>query len=129
MSSLGTHQFYSMNSNSKHLKGRRVISAVQADIFNKKIVARSEWTSLILKTGDKLCQSCYNSLSDLSNDSFDLEAMDIGFTDQIGADSMNSDPENIDFQPFEEQSYREQMAKEELNAIFELLKMKTIRDD
>ena len=116
-------------SNPKHPKGLRIINATQADIFNKKIVTNSEWTSLILKAGDKVCQSCYNSLSDLSNDSFDSEAMDIEFTDQMTADSMSSDSENIDFPPFEEQLHREQSAKEELNAVFELLKMEKIRDE
>ena len=115
--------------NPKHPKGLRIINAAQADIFNKKTVANSEWTSLILKAGDKVGQSCYNSLSDLSNDSFDLKVMNIGFTEQTDADSMSSDSENVDSPSFEEQLHREQLAKEKLNAVFELLKMEKIRDE
>ena len=55
--------------------------------------------------------------------------MDIEFTDQMTAGSMSSDSENIDFPSFEEQLHREQSAKEELNAVFELLKMEKIRDE
>ncbi|CAF3467978.1 unnamed protein product [Rotaria sp. Silwood2] len=118
-----------LGSKPTHPKDVRIINAVQADIFNKKIVSNSEWTSLILKTGDKVCQTCYSSLPDVANDSFDLEKMDIEFANQITADSMSDDSENSDSTSIEEKYHTKQLAKEELNAVFEVLKMEKIRDD
>ena len=112
-----------------HPTGVQIINAVQADIFNKKSVINSEWNSLILKTGDKVCQTCYSSLPDVANDSFDLKKMDIEFANQMTADSMSDDSENSDSTSIEEKYHTKQLAKEELNAVFEVLKMEKIRDE
>ena len=75
---------------STHPRGVENIDAAQADVFNKKVSNNSEWTSLILKTGDTVCQIYYNSLPDVANSSFHLEEIDIEFVKQINAESMSS---------------------------------------
>ena len=83
-------------------------------------MCNSHWGSVILKEGDKVCQRCYEALSNVLDDSFDLEAMDIAFEDEI---------EKID-SPFREESIlAKNSAKQVLNAVFQLLNMEKIRDE
>ncbi|CAF4676220.1 unnamed protein product, partial [Rotaria sp. Silwood2] len=117
-----------LGSKPTHPKGLRIIDVMQAEIFNKQVESNSEWMSVIFKAGDKVCQRYYNFLPDISNDSFDLEEMDIEFADQMATDYVRSNSENIDLPSFEEKLHTKQSAKEELNAVFELLKMEKIRD-
>ncbi|CAM4961315.1 unnamed protein product [Rotaria socialis] len=96
------------------------IDATQAELINRQIMCNPHWASVILKEGGKVCQRCYESLSNVLDDSFDLEAMDIAFEDEM---------EKIDSPYREESIFAKQSAKEELNAVFQLLNMEKIRDD
>lgn len=73
-----------------------------------------------MKESDRMCQRCYNALSNTLNDSFDLKAMDIAFEDEM---------EKIDSPCCEESIVAKQSAKEELNAVFQLLNMEKICDE
>ncbi|CAF1124223.1 unnamed protein product [Rotaria magnacalcarata] len=103
-----------------HREGRRFIDATQAEIVNRQIMCNPHWASVILKEGDKVCQRCYEALSNVSDDSFDLEAMDIAFENEM---------QKIDSPYREESIFAKQSAKEELNAVFQLLNMEKIRDE
>ncbi|CAF3305172.1 unnamed protein product [Rotaria socialis] len=83
------------------------IDATQAELINRQIMCNPHWASVILKEGGKVCQRCYESLSNVLDDSFDLEAMDIAFEDEM---------EKIDSPYREESIFAKQSAKEELNA-------------
>ncbi|CAF1347819.1 unnamed protein product [Rotaria magnacalcarata] len=80
-----------------------------AQIVSGQIMCNSHWASVILKEGDKMCQRCYEALSYVLDDSFDLEAMDIAFEDEM---------EKIDLPCDEESILAKQSAPEELNAVF-----------
>ncbi|CAF4597394.1 unnamed protein product [Rotaria socialis] len=95
------------------------IDATQAELINRQIMCNPHWASVILKEGGKVCQRCYESLSNVLDDSFDLEAMDIAFEDEM---------EKIDSPYREESIFAKQSAKEELNAVFQLLNMEKIQD-
>ncbi|CAF4897575.1 unnamed protein product [Rotaria socialis] len=82
-----------------------------------------------LKVGEKLCQKCFASLSNVLDDSFDLERMDIKFEEQLNDDQFSNAAENISTPSIEEHLHVKQSAKEELNAVFMVLHMEKIRDD
>lgn len=103
-----------------HPIARRFIDATQADIVNRQIMRNPHWPSVIFEEGDKVCLRCYEALSNGLDDSFDLEALDIAFEDEM--DKINSPSR-------EEIIFAKQSAKEELNAVFQLLNMEKIRDE
>ncbi|CAF4644481.1 unnamed protein product [Rotaria magnacalcarata] len=80
--------------------------AVRDLVQNQRIL---KIISVILKEGDKMCQRCYEALSNVLDDSFDLEAMDIAFEDEM---------EKIDSSCLVETILAKQSAKEEPNAVF-----------
>ena len=56
-----------------------MINTEQAEFINRQITCDSPSMSMHMKEGDRLCQKCYASLSNVLDDSFDLERMDIEF--------------------------------------------------
>ena len=100
-----------------HPAARRIINEMEANAFNKQIVSHSEWMTVVLKAGDKVCQWCFQSLPKLIETCFDSQTFDI--------ESSNS--ENSGHTLFDEE-LQKIAAKNELNAIFQLLKMDKIRD-
>ena len=112
-----------------HPEGRRVINREQAEFINRQITRDSTSMSLHMKEGDKLCQKCYASLSNVLDDSFDLERMDIEFEEQLNVDQFSNAAENISTPSIEEHLHVKQSAKEELNAVFRVLHMENIRDE
>ena len=104
-----------------HPEGRRVIDKEQAEFINRQIICDSPSVSMRLKEGDKIYQRCYASLSNVLDDSFDLERMDIEFEEQLTADQVSSTTENISTPSLEEHVLVKQSAKEELNAVFHVL--------
>lgn len=48
-----------------HPIGVRLIKEIEAQVFNKQIMVKPEWTPVTMKGGDKVCQTCFNSLGDL----------------------------------------------------------------
>jgi hypothetical protein len=113
-----------------HPEGRRIINAIQADFLNNQIISTAEGASKILAAGDKVCQRCYNFLPTVSDESFDSQEVDVDNEDQVITDH-SSDDSNESFgpSPSEARLYNRQEAKEELNAVFQLLKMEKIRDE
>ena len=51
--------------------------------MNRQISCDSNWSSVILKEGDKVCLRCDEALPNVLDDSFDLEAMDVQFEDEM----------------------------------------------
>ncbi|CAF5068514.1 unnamed protein product, partial [Rotaria magnacalcarata] len=103
-----------------HPEARRAINATQAEIVNRQSRCNSNWSSVILKEGDRVCLRCYEALPNLLDDSFDLEAMDVQFEDEM---------EKIDSPCLEESILAKEAAKEKLNAVFQLFNIEKIRDD
>jgi hypothetical protein len=101
-----------------HPEGRKIINALEAEAFNKQIASDSELTSALLKDGDKLCQRCFNSLPNLLEAYFDTKVTYV----------KSPDPENFYLPSFDEQ-LQKNLAREELNAVFQVLKMERIRDE
>ncbi len=101
-----------------HPQGTRIINELETKVFNKQIIANSEWTSLILKAGDKVCQTCFNSLPNLIEAWFDAQEIPVE----------SPDVENLNHTSFDEQ-LEKNSAKEQLNAVFQLLNMEKIRDE
>ena len=88
--------------------------------MNRQIRCDSNWSSVILEEGDKVCLRCYKALPNVLDDSFDLEAMDVQFEDEM---------EKIDSPCLEENILAKQAAKDELNAVFQLLSIERTRDE
>jgi len=101
-----------------HPVGRRIIDEREAKLFNTHIVSNSQWVSVVIKAGDKVCQTCFNSLPELMRTCLDIEPV------------LAETPEakNPQLPTLDEQLKRDS-AKEELNRVFEVLKMETIRDE
>jgi len=115
--------------NPSHPVGRVIINAIQADMFNKEISSNAEWSSTRLIAGDKLCEQCFKFMSLLSNHLFDPQEMDIDIEDQRTTSDTSEENEDLVESPSsEEPLYLQQKATEELNAVFQLLKMGKIRD-
>ena len=112
-----------------HPEGRRVINRKQAEFINRQITCDSTSISMRMKEGDKLCKKCYASLSNVLDDSFDLERMDIEFEEQLNVDQFSNVAENISTPSIDEHLHVKQSAKEELNAVFRVLHMENIRDE
>ena len=116
--------------NPSHPKGRIIINAVQADLINEDISSNTVWSSKKLVAGDKLCKQCFNFLSVLSNESFDSQEMDVDNEDRMSTSSeIDVSEDLVDPPSSEEWSFTRQKAREELNAVFQLLKMNKIRDE
>lgn len=101
-----------------HPEGRRIIDEREAKLFNTHIMSNSQWASIVIKAGDKMCQTCFNSLPELMRTCLDTEP---GLTETPEA-------KNHQLPTLEEQLKRDS-AKEELNRVFQVLKMETIRDE
>jgi hypothetical protein len=101
-----------------HPVGRRIIDEREAKLFNTHIMSNSQWTSVIIKAGDKVCQTCFNSLPDLMRTCLNTEPV------------LAETPEakNPQLLTLDEQLKRDS-AKEELNRVFQVLQMETIRDE
>ena len=67
-----------------------------------------------------MCLRCYEALPNVLDDSFDLEAMDVQFEDEM---------EKIDSSCLEENILAKQAAKDELDAVFQLLNIERILDE
>lgn len=91
---------------------------MEAQALNKQVMSNSEWTSVVFKAEDKICQRCFNSLPTLVETWFDSEAM-----------AMKSSPVDSPHLPLLVEEFKKGSAKRELNAVFQLLKMETIRDE
>jgi hypothetical protein len=107
-----------VGSKPSHPEARRIINEQEAKAFNKQIISNSEWKSVVLKAGDKVCQWCFQSLSDVLETWFDSEKVYVE----------SPDLENLGHASFDEQLWKIS-AKQELNAVFVLLKMDKIRDE
>ena len=105
-----------------------MINTEQAEFINRQITCDSPPTSMHMKR-DKLCQTYYASLSNVLDNSFDLERMDIEFEEQLNVDQFSNAAENISTPSIEEHLHVKQSAKEELNAVFRVLHMENIRDE
>ena len=115
--------------NPSHPVGRVIINAIQADMFNKEISSNTEWSSTRLMAGDKLCEQCFKFMSLLSNHLSDPQEMDIDIEDpRTTSDTSEENEDLVESPSSEEPLYLQQKATEELNAVFQLLKMGKIRD-
>jgi hypothetical protein len=104
-----------------------IINAIQANLLNQQISFNVEWSSKILIAGDKLCKQCFTSLQFSSNESIESSEMDI--EDRMSTNDPNVEPDDTVGSPStEERSLMQQKAREDLNAVFQLLKMEKIRD-
>ncbi len=113
--------------NPLHPEGRLIINAIQADLMNKQISSNVEWASKILVAGDKLCKQCFTFLSISSDKSFNSQEMNVDNEDRM---STNDEPEDpVDPPSTEERLFMQQKARDELNAVFQLLKMEKTRDE
>ena len=101
-----------------HPEGCMIINAIQADLLNKHISSNAKWASKILIAGDKLCKQCFTLLLTSSDESFCSQDMDVDSEDLM---SINDESE--------ERLFMRQKARDELNAVFQLLKMEKIRDE
>jgi len=101
-----------------HPVGQRIINEREAKLFNTHIMSNSEWTSRIIKAGDKVCQTCFNTLPDLMQTCLDAEPVLVETPD-----SENPQVPSLD------QQLKRDLAKEELNRVFKLLSMEPIRDE
>jgi hypothetical protein len=107
-----------VGSKPSHPEARRLINELEAKAFNRQIISHSEWTSVVLKGGDKVCLRCFQSLLNILEAWFDSEKVNVE----------SPDSENLGHTPFDEE-LEKISAKEELNAVFELFKMDKIRDE
>jgi hypothetical protein len=101
-----------------HPVSRRIIDEREAKLFNTHIMSNSQWMSVIFKAGDKVCQTCFNILPELMRTCLD--------TQPVLAETPEGN--NPQLPTLDEQSKRDS-AKEELNRVFQVLKMETIRDE
>ena len=107
-----------LGSKPSHPVGRRIIDEREAKLFNTHIMSNSEWMSVTIKAGDKVCQTCFNSLSDLMKTCLDTEPVRV------------ETPEaKLPQVPTLDEQLKRDSAKEELNRVFQVLKMETIRDE
>lgn len=113
-----------------HPEGRRIISAIQADYLNNQMVSTVDGTSKILAAGDKVCQRCNNYLSTGSDELFVSQEVDVDHEDQVISDDSSGHSDDS-FWPSSSKVLLcdRKEAKEELNAVFQLLKMEKIRDE
>lgn len=101
-----------------HPIGRRIIDERDAKLFNTHIMLNSEWTSVVMKAGDKVCQTCFNTLPELMTKCL--------HTEQILVETPEAKyPELVAINT----QLQKDSAKEQLNRIFQVLKMETIRDE
>ncbi|CAF1510324.1 unnamed protein product [Adineta ricciae] len=101
-----------------HPVGRRTIDERDAKLLNTHIILNSEWASVTMQAGDKVCQTCFNTLSDLMKTCLDTEQVLVETPE-----AHNSELRTINTQ------LKKDSAKEEVNRVFQALKMETIRDD
>lgn len=107
-----------LGSKPSHPVGRRIIDERDAELFNTYIMSNSEWMSVTIKAGDKVCQACFNSLPDLMRSCLDAKPV------------VTETPEaKINQLPTLGEQLKRDSAKEELNRVFQVLKMETIRDE
>lgn len=80
----------------------------------------SDWdqTCRLMEAGDKVCQTCFNTLPDLMQTCLDVEPVLV----------VTPDSENHQLPSLDEQ-IRKESAKEELNRVFQAVSMKPIRDE
>jgi hypothetical protein len=107
-----------LNSKLLHPVGRRVIDERKAKLFNTHIMSNRQWMSVTIKAGDKVCQTCFNNLPELMRTCLDAEPVLVE----------TPEAKHPEFPTLDEQLKRDS-AKEELNRVFQVLKMKTIRDE
>jgi hypothetical protein len=106
------------------------INAIQANFINKEISSNAVWSSKILVAGDKLCKQCFTFLSISSDESFNSQEMDIDNEDRMSTNDASDESEDlVDPPSSEERLFMQQKAREDLNAVFQLLKMEKIRDE
>ncbi len=110
-----------------HPEGCMIINAIQADLLNKQISSNAKWASKILIAGDKLCKQCFTFLLTSSDESFCSQDMDVDSEDLMSINDESEDP--VDPPITEERLFMRQKARDELNAVFQLLKMEKIRDE
>jgi hypothetical protein len=101
-----------------HPVGRRIIDEREAKLFNTHIMSNSQWMSVFIKAGDKVCQTCFNSLPELMTACLDTEPV-LGETPEAKIHQL----------PTLDEQLKRDSAKEELNRVFQVLKMETIRDE
>ncbi len=101
-----------------HPVGRRIITEREAELFNKQISSNLEWKSATIKAGDKVCQTCFNTLPDLMQTCIDPEPVLVE----------TPDAENPQLPSLDEQ-LKNDSAKAELNRVFQVLNMEIIRDE
>lgn len=113
-----------------HPKGRISINTIQADSINKQISSNAVWPWKALVAGDKLCKQCFTFLSISSDESFDSQEMDVDDEGRMSTSDASDEPAHlVDPPPSEERLFKQQKAREDLNAVFQLLKMEKIRDE
>lgn len=100
-----------------HPVGRRIIDEREAQLFNTHITTNSKWMSMRIKSGDKVCHTCFNTLPDLMARWLEPEPVLVETPD-------SENPQIV----FDEQ-LKKDSAKEKLNGVFKLLNMETIRDE
>jgi hypothetical protein len=101
-----------------HPVGRRIITEREAELFNKQISSNLEWKSATIKAGDKVCQTCFNTLPDVMQTCIDPEPVLVE----------SPDAENPQLPSLDEQ-LKNDSAKAELNRVFQVLNMEIIRDE
>ena len=105
-----------------------IINGIEADLLNQQISFNVEWSSKTLIARDKLCKQCFRCLQLSSDESIDSRQLDVDDDDRMSTnDGSLEHGDNVD-SPTEERSFMQQKAAEELNAVFQLLKMEQIRD-
>lgn len=113
--------------NPSHPEGRMIINAIQVDLLNKQISSNAKWASKILIAGDELCKQCFTFLLTSSDESFVSQDMDVDNEDRMSINDESED--SVDPPITEERLFMRQKARDELNAVFQLLKMEKIRDE
>lgn len=98
--------------------GRRIIDAREAELFNSHIMLNSEWTSVTIKAGNKVCQTCFNSLPDLMKACLDIKPI-----------SVETPEGKYPELPRLDTQLKRNFARDELNRVFQLLNLETIRDE
>ncbi|CAF1689880.1 unnamed protein product, partial [Adineta ricciae] len=101
-----------------HPVGRKTIDECDAKLLNTHVMLNSEWASVTMKAGDKVCQTCFNTLSDLMKTCLDTEQVFVGTPE-----ANNAELRTINTQ------LKKPSPKEELNRVFQALKIETIRDE
>ncbi len=96
--------------------GGRIIDECEAKLFNTHIMSNSQWMSVIIKAGDKVCQTCFNSLPDLMITYLNTEP------------KLAETPEAKKPQlPILDEQLKRDSSKEELNRVFQVLKRGSVR--